>query len=122
MDGTPNAQAFEGYLAEHPGAIALWLGAHTHTFPDDVKNGRGHIETRWGVHFMNVAALTKHHVPTYIQSRGLVAPMSRLLTFTDGSDAVLVRCYLHTSDYAPQGWYRPAERRLKLPRAFQWDA
>ena len=36
--------------------------------------------------------------------------MSRLLTFEDGSDEVLVQCYLHTSQYAPQGWYGPSER------------
>jgi hypothetical protein len=29
--------------------------------------------------------------------------MSRLLTFTEGSDEVQVQCYLHTSIYAPQG-------------------
>jgi hypothetical protein len=32
----PKAQAFESYLAAHPGAIDLWLGGHTHTHPDDV--------------------------------------------------------------------------------------
>jgi len=42
--------------------------------------------------------------------------MSRLLTFTDGSHEVLVRCYLHTSHYAPQGWYGPSERRVRLNR------
>ena len=45
--------------------------------------------------------------------------MSRLLTFTEGSDEVCVQCYLHTSDYAPQGWYTPAERTLRLAGAFQ---
>ena len=33
--------------------------------------------------------------------------MSRLLTFEDGSDEVRVQCYLHTSQYAPQGVVRP---------------
>jgi hypothetical protein len=33
----PKAQAFEGYMAEHPSAVDLWLGGHTHTSPDDVR-------------------------------------------------------------------------------------
>ena len=37
-----------------------------------------------------------------------------ILPSTDDSDEVLIQCYLHTDDYAPQGWYAPAERRLKL--------
>ncbi|GIS83573.1 MAG: hypothetical protein CM1200mP15_22050 [Dehalococcoidia bacterium] len=30
-------------------------------------------------------------------------PLSRLLTFTEGSREVKVQCYLHTSGYAPEG-------------------
>ena len=44
VDGKPDAQAFESYLSEHPGAIDLWLGGHTHTYPDDRTRGRSHIE------------------------------------------------------------------------------
>ncbi len=113
VDGQPDAQAFEGYLADHPGAIACWLGGHTHTHPDDRMGGRSHIEQKWGTHFVNVAALTRHHGKPH-----LCTPMSRLFTFTEGSDQVRVQCYLHTSDYAPQGWYAPAERRLHLGRPF----
>ena len=112
VDGKPDAQAFEKYLAEHPGAIDFWLGGHTHTTPDDRTGGRSHIETKWGVHFINVAALTQHHVGT------TTTPMSRLLAFIDGSDEVTVRCYLHTDKFAPQGWYEPAERRLRLSKPF----
>ena len=111
VGGKPDAQAFERALAEQPGAIDLWLGGHTHTNPDDRTGGRSHIETKWGVHFINVAALTRHHGQLSI-------PMSRLLTFTEGSDQVRVQCYLHTSDYAPQGWYAPAERTLQLHMPF----
>lgn len=113
VDGQPDAQAFERYLERHPGAIALWLGGHTHTFPADRQAGRGLVETKWGVHFVNVAALTLHH-------RGAV-PMSRLLTFLPGSDRVHVRYYLHTSDYPAQGWHPPAERSLPLAQTFAWD-
>lgn len=113
VDSQPDAQAFEQYLAAHPGAVALWLGGHTHTHPDDTAGGKSHIETRWGTHFINVAALTRHHVclPS--------PPKSRLLTFTPGSQKLRVQCYMHTTHYAAQGWYPPAERILTLPRPFE---
>lgn len=112
---TPDAQVFEKHLAENPGVIDLWLGAHTHTVPDVVLNGRGMIEEKWGVTFMNVSALTKYHIGKIHRS----APMSRLLTFEEGSDELLVQCYLHTADYAPQGWFKPVERRIKLRHPFR---
>ncbi len=113
LDRTPNAQAFERYLAGHSGAIDLWLGGHTHTRPDDRTGGRSHIERKWGVHFANISALTRWH------GRQHSTPMSRLFTFTDGSDEVRVQCYLHTSDFQPQGWYRPEERVIKLGKPFR---
>jgi hypothetical protein len=113
VDSRPDAQAFEGYLAEHPGATALWFGGHTHTNPDDRKGDKSHIETKWGTHFLNVSALTRYH------GREHSRPMSRVLTFKPGSDEVRVRCYMHTSEYRPQGWYDKVERTLKLPRPFE---
>jgi hypothetical protein len=115
VDGQPDTGAFERYLAAHPGAVDLWLGGHTHTHPDDRTGGRSHIECKWGVHFVNVAALARHH------ARKTTIPMSRLLSFTEGSREARVRCYLHTSDYAPQGWYAPAERIIRLSKPFQHD-
>lgn len=112
VDGKPDAQAFEGYLAQHPGAIDLWLGGHTHANPEDRKGGRSHIEKKWGTHFMNCSALSRHHGGV----TGIA--LSRLITLTEGSDEVLIQCYLHTSDFAPQGWYKPAERRIRLGRPF----
>jgi hypothetical protein len=53
----PKAQAFDNYLAAHPGAIDLWVGGHTHTHPDDVLKGRSHVERKWGVNFVNCAQL-----------------------------------------------------------------
>lgn len=113
VDGKPDAQAFESYLAEHPGAIDLWIGGHTHTDPDDVTNGRSHVEKRWGVSFINTAALTRYH--------GGKVPMSRHLTFTEGSKEVRVRCYLHTSGHAPQGWYDKAERTIEVGKPFRFQ-
>ena len=113
VGGRPDAQAFETYLNSHRDAVAMWLGGHTHTNPDDTYGGKSHIEQRWGTHFLNVSALTKHHMGK------TTLPMSRLLTFTEGSDEVRVQCYLHTSQHAPQGWYPPAERTLKLPKVFR---
>ncbi|MDZ4288421.1 MAG: metallophosphoesterase, partial [Prosthecobacter sp.] len=88
VDDKPKAMAFERYLEAHPGAIDLWFGGHTHTNPDDNFNGRTHIEQKWGANFINCCALTRFHVAS--RSR----PMSRLLTFTEGSDEVRVQCYL----------------------------
>ena len=113
LDTQPDAQAFEGFLAANPGAIDLWLGGHTHTNPDDRTGGRGHVERKWGVNFVNVAALTRCHVHRHS------TPMSRLFTFTEGSDRVRVQCYLHTSQYKPQGWYEDAERTISLGKPFR---
>ena len=112
VDGEPDSGAFEAYLAAHPGAIDLWIGGHTHTNPDDRTGGRSHIERKWGVNFVNVASLSKYHV------RRRTIALSRLLTFEAGSRQAKVGCYLHTSDYAPQGWYDPAERTIRLRTAF----
>ena len=111
VDSKPDAQAFERYLADHPGAVAIWLAGHTHTNPDDTYGNKSHIETRWGTHFINVAALSRYH------ARLTTLPMSRLLTFK-GSE-LRVQCYLHTSQWVPQGWYPKSERRLKLGRPFR---
>ena len=114
VDGKPDAQAFEKYLAAHPSAIDLWLGSHTHTHPDDTFNGRSHIETKWGVTFVNVAALTDGF-PGPKDS-----PESRLFTFTPGSRNVKIQCYLHTDTYAPRGWYNRVERTIALNKSFSW--
>lgn len=126
VGGVRDAQAFERYLesgreVDAPagsGAIAVWLGGHTHgRNPDDVHGGKRMIETRWGVNFVNVSALTKHHCT----GKFCGAPMSRVLVFTEGSDEVRVKCFLHTDDYAPRGWYDKAEQVLRLPRQFRRD-
>lgn len=45
--------------------------------------------------------------------------MSRLLTFTEGSDKVHVQCYLHTSNFAPVGWYEEGERLISPTKPFR---
>lgn len=69
------------------------------------------MERRWGTTFVNCAAISKYHGRKNIS-------MTRLLTFTEGSDSVEIRCYLHMNDYADQGWYDPAERNAPLKAAF----
>lgn len=70
------------------------------------------MEQKWGTTFVNCASASKYHA-------GLTTmPMSRLFTFTEGSDKVRIQCYLHTSDYAPQGWYAPAEREATIRTPF----
>lgn len=112
VNSKPDAQAFENYLAARPGAIDLWLGGPTHTNPDDTYGIKSHNETKWGVHFLNVAALTQYHVSIS------TTPMSRLLTFD--RNRLRIQCYLHTNDHAPQGWYAKAERNLSLHKVFRW--
>ncbi|MEM7335758.1 MAG: metallophosphoesterase [Chloroflexota bacterium] len=113
VGGQEDSGAFESYLANNPSAISVWLGGHTHTNPDDNYGNRTHIEQKWGTWFMNVGALTRWHV------KRTVVPMSRRLTLIDGSNEILVECYLHTDQYAPVGWYKPAERRLTLSKPVQ---
>lgn len=112
VDSNPDAQAFENYLQAQPGAIDVWLGGHTHTNPDDTHGDKSHVERKWGVWFVNTSALSAHHV------RRTTVPMSRVWTLS-GNEA-LVRCYLHTNQHAPQGWYTSAERRLELAKSFSW--
>ena len=100
-------------MAANPGAIDLWLGGHTHTNPDDTHGGRSHVERKWGVTFVNVAAISKYHGHRNIS-------MSRLLTFSEGVAEVNIKCYLHMSDYAPQGWYDRAERTVPLRTSFSY--
>jgi hypothetical protein len=113
VDGKPDAQAFEKYLAEHPGAIDLWIGGHTHSHPDDRAGGRSHIERKWGATFINCCPLSRYHAGK------MGVPMSRLLTFTEGSAEARVQCYLHTSQHAPQGWYPKAEKSVTLGKPFR---
>jgi hypothetical protein len=128
-DGTPNGASylywiggqadsglFERYLINHPGAVDIWLGGHTHTNPDDTTGGKSHIETKYGgTTFINTAALTRHHVAEYAM------PHSRLLTFTEGSARVSVQCYMHTDEHRSQGWYREREKTISLSQPFSWN-
>ena len=114
VDSKPDSGAFEGVLAAAPSSVALWLGGHTHTTPDDAFGGKSHIESRWGTTFINVAELTAHHGVPENQ-----IPRSWLLTFTEGSDQLTARCYLHGNEFAPQGWYEKVGRTIRLPRAFR---
>ena len=121
VGGQPDTGVIEAELAggnnmgNKAPVMDLWLGAHTHAHPDDEFNGRSHVETKWGVNFINVAALNRWHM----DRNRTGYPLSRVLEFTDGSDEVRVRCYLHTSQVAPQGWYPRVECSLKLRHAFQ---
>jgi hypothetical protein len=85
VDDEPDASRFESSLAEHPGAIDLWLGGHTHARPGDRFGDKSHVEREWGVTFVNVA------------------PMTRLLQLGPGSALADLHCYLPTDDVAPVG-------------------
>jgi len=116
---TPDAHAFEDFLAEFHrehgrGAIDFWIGGHTHVKgPDDDYGGKTISERKWGVGFLQAAALTAHHGGSH--------PLSRLLTFTDGSDQAGIQTYLHEASYRnnPVGFYAPAERTYPLRHSFK---
>ena len=114
VDSKQDSGGFENFLAAQPGRVDVWLGAHTHTSPDDTYGGKSHIERRWGTTFINVAGLTRFHTAPENS-----IPRSWLLTFTDGSDELTARCYLHGNEYAPQGWYAKVERVIKLSKTFR---
>ncbi|MFT5366842.1 MAG: hypothetical protein ACI8V2_001792 [Candidatus Latescibacterota bacterium] len=115
VEGERDTGKFESFLESNSGAVDLWFGGHTHTHPDDIRGGRSHIEKKWGgTTFINCASMSKYHA-----GRTTIA-MSRHLTFTPGSAELCVKCYMHTSDYAPQGWFEPAERVVTLSRPFAW--
>lgn len=101
------------FLNQNPGKLAMWLGGHTHLRePMEVKAGRSPIETtHGGTHFINAGALTG--------SWGAGVSMSTVLEFTQCSDQVRVRRFLHQEwNGAPVGFYAPAEMTLTLPRAY----
>lgn len=114
LDDKPDAQAFERYLDKNNGAIDLWLGGHTHLSAGRTTDGRGYLERKWGVTFINVAALSKYHNPL------IVAPSSRLLTFTEDSDKLRVQYYLHTNDYYYPGWHEEFEEIVFLSKPFKF--
>ncbi len=117
VDSKPDSGAFENVLATAPPSVDLWLGAHTHTSPDDTYGRKSHIERRWGTTFVNAAALTRYHTAPENS-----VPRSWLLTFTDGSGEVSAQCYLHGNEYAPQGWYAKVGRVIKLSKPFRMPA
>jgi hypothetical protein len=114
VDSKQDSGAFENFLSANPGHVDLWLGGHTHTAPDDTYGGKSHIECRWHTTFINAAGLTRYM--TYPQD---CIPRSWLLTFVPDSNEVTVQCYLHSNDFAPQGWYNKFDRIITLSRPFR---
>lgn len=115
---TRNSHAFEDFLdtfhRQHGrGAIDLWVAGHTHVHgPDDRWGDKSITESRWGVGFLQVAALTRFHAGAN--------PLSRLLTFTAGSNQCTADVYLHDDSFKgqPIGWYPPAAKTLQLRHDF----
>ena len=46
-------------------------------------------------------------------------PRRWILTFTEGSDELTARCYLHGTEYAQQGWFPTFDRVMKLSKPFE---
>ena len=115
---TADAHLFEEFLdnfyRQHgQGAIDLWIAGHTHVKgPEDRWGGKSISEVRWGVGFLQVAALTRHHGGSH--------PLSRLLTFSEARDTAKVDVYLHDDSYKdnPVGWYPAAATTVSLRHEF----
>ena len=116
---TSDAHVFEDFLAEFEeksggrGAIDFWIGGHTHMKgPEDDHGDKTISERRWGVNFLQAAALTKYHAGGH--------PLSRLVSFRDGSGEARVRTYLHEArgKELPVGFYDPVEKSMPLRNKF----
>lgn len=94
-------------------AIDLWIGGHTHVHgPEDTTGGKRIEEQKWGVMFLQAAAVTQYHAGSH--------SMSRVLTLTPDSDQAEIRLYLHEPTYEnhPAGWYEPYTHIVPLRHAF----
>jgi hypothetical protein len=117
---TADAHVFEDFLDEFhkehgKGAIDLWIGGHTHVHgPEDDWGDKTISERKWGVGFLQVAALTRHH--------GGTIPLSRLITFADKSDRFSANVYLHEPWFEdnPIGFYEPS--KISWPLRHKFDA
>lgn len=105
---------FLDYLRDHPAAIAIWIGGHTHVkTPDQQINGRGIQVRKYGVTFLSVGGMTSSHAAGDHQ-------MSRLLTFENGSKEAIVTVYSHVQRKTRQGSWNPAVAgRVPLGKAFR---
>jgi hypothetical protein len=104
---------FTNYLRDHPGAIAAWVGGHTHVHhPEDSIHGRGIQVRKYGVTFISIGALTDSHA-------GGANQMTRLLTFKENSDDAMLNVYIHRSaDKNAKGWVPSAARTFPLGKKF----
>lgn len=111
---TADAHVFEDFRATSTNNITAvrlifgWPGILMCMGTDDNWGDKTISETRWGVGFLQVAGLTRHHAGSH--------PLSRLLTFTNGSDHVDTDVYLHDDSFNnnPVGWYKPASCSFPL--------
>ena len=117
-------------------AIDLWVGAHSHAQATDVIDGKGLIEEKWGVTFMQVSAMTHYHSGR--------TPMSWHLSLSPNDDKIAIKNYIHRAPYynhipreimlskgvkpvgrqAPEGglekngWYAPNARTVSARHKF----
>lgn len=115
-------------------AIDLWVGAQAQA--TDVIDGKGLIEEKWGVTFMQVSAMTHYHSGR--------TPMSWHLSLSPNQDEISIKNYIHRAPYynhipkgimlskgvkpvgrqAPEGglekngWYAPNARTISARHKF----
>lgn len=100
------------------GLVDAWIGFHSHYDPrlTDV-NGRGHIEVKNGVVFINAAGLSYYH--NNANAMATAVPHVLLLTFTENSPDLLIRNYWEsTKSGTAIGWDSPRDRTVTLGTAY----
>lgn len=110
-------QVFESFFDANPGCIAMWFGTHSHLKPgpEGVVGGKGLVESRWGITFVNAGALTRYHGVA-----DQLYPGSRMLILEDGQQIGKLRRYFHTTtDFAEKGWW-PGTREIDLGKPVQF--
>lgn len=115
IDEESDTTSFIDHLQAHQGDCAIWLGAHTHARPGTEINGRKLREELYGCHFVNCAALTKYHGAGKVQQY----PRSRVFTFTDDSNEVVIRNWYHDTSYAPTVGYYGQPVNLTIGKTVQ---
>lgn len=107
-----NSNAVEDYLEAHPGAVDLWLGAHTHINPADTIDTKTYCEKKHGTFFINCAILG---------ARGSIPPTSRILDFKLHTNEVTLQCYYHNDIFYKRGIAPSLTKSLLLDKKFNLE-
>lgn len=103
--------AFLQFFEDNPDhTVVMWCAGHSHSYLDEVLNGRGERFDTKGVTFLNLQHLTRYHI-----SGGRLPTHSMSKIFEIDSKKVVVKHYNHqVIDANPVGFYAPLEHEINL--------